>query len=287
MNFIRSLILTLLANRGVDISGAWHDITGFAVLGVTAVILGVLALMLDQGRRSPNVESGESISYRPEVLLPASLSVGLVLIASLGTFFYISTRSSDLAERPPPNLLQVLPETTQGWQVQTSTDLYQFSGILETENLAERTYYKRRNGEDIQLKVYLAFWAAGKSSVSQVAMHTPDACWPGSGWEATPISTPHEALLLPSQTLPLAESRIFLSRGLQQYVWFWHIYDGRPIAYKNPLSPAELIRNAWHYGFNRQADQLFVRVSSNLPWDQLKDEPLLAEIFSKLKPLGL
>src|SRR5690606_39079118 len=44
MNFVRSLGLTLLAYKGVDISGAWHDLTGFAVLGVTAVMLGGLAL---------------------------------------------------------------------------------------------------------------------------------------------------------------------------------------------------------------------------------------------------
>ena len=36
MNFIRSLILTLLANRGVDISGTLHDVTGFSILGLTA-----------------------------------------------------------------------------------------------------------------------------------------------------------------------------------------------------------------------------------------------------------
>ncbi len=286
MNFIRSVSLTLLANRGVDISGAWHDVTGFAVLGVTALILGALAILLDQGNRPSRVDLNDDASFRPGAILPVSLNTGLVLIASLGIFFYLSTRSSDLTEKASPNLLQVLPAVTQDWQVQTSTNLFQFSGVLETENLAERTYRKRRNGEEVQVTVYLAFWEAGKSSVSQVAMHTPDACWPGSGWEAQPVATPRDMLPLPGHILPLAESRVFHNRGYQQYVWFWHIYDGRPIAYVNPLSPAELLRNAWRYGFIRQADQIFVRVSSNLPWDQLKDEPLISDIFSKLKPLG-
>ncbi len=43
MNFIRSLTLTLLANSGVNINGAWHDFTGYAVLGATAILLGALA----------------------------------------------------------------------------------------------------------------------------------------------------------------------------------------------------------------------------------------------------
>jgi len=49
MNFFRSLMLTLLANSGVDIAGTWHDATGFAVLGLTAVLLASLALLLERG----------------------------------------------------------------------------------------------------------------------------------------------------------------------------------------------------------------------------------------------
>ena len=49
----------------------------------------------------------------------------------------------------------------------------------------------------------------------------------------------------------------------------------------------ELLRHAWHYGFTNESDQLFARFSSNLDWDQLKDEPLLKDIFRNLEPLGL
>ena len=31
MNFVRSLTLTLIANDGIDISGGWHDATGYAI----------------------------------------------------------------------------------------------------------------------------------------------------------------------------------------------------------------------------------------------------------------
>src|SRR6202040_4270378 len=51
MNFFRSLTLTLLANRGVDISHTWHDATGYAVLGVTALLLGGLAWWLARGEK--------------------------------------------------------------------------------------------------------------------------------------------------------------------------------------------------------------------------------------------
>ncbi|MBI2497404.1 MAG: exosortase/archaeosortase family protein, partial [Opitutae bacterium] len=49
MNFLRSLTLTLLANSGREIAGFWHDATGFAILGVTALVLAGLALLLETG----------------------------------------------------------------------------------------------------------------------------------------------------------------------------------------------------------------------------------------------
>ena len=52
MNFLRALGLTLLVNAGVDITGFWHDATGFAVLGLTAALLAGLAFGLAGGERA-------------------------------------------------------------------------------------------------------------------------------------------------------------------------------------------------------------------------------------------
>lgn len=286
MNFLRSLILTLLANKGVDITGTWHDLTGFAVLGVTAVILGGLAILLDQGGTAkPAERTLPDGNWRPD-FGTSSLATGLVLTAGLALFFYVSTRPNPHSEKPP-QLLTFLPAEAPGWQVSTSTDLYQFSGVLKTDILAERTYQTRKNGRTIQVNVYLAFWQAGQSSVSQVAMHTPDACWPGAGWIAQPAKAKEEQLPLAARVLPPAESRQFMSQNHPQYVWFWHLYNGRPISYEDPYSAFRLLQIAWRHGFSRNGDQLFVRVSSNLPWDELKDEPLVNEVFQNLTSLGL
>lgn len=45
MNFVRSLVLTLSAARGYAIDGALHDLSGYAVLVVTASLLGGFALL--------------------------------------------------------------------------------------------------------------------------------------------------------------------------------------------------------------------------------------------------
>ncbi len=286
MNFLRSLALTLLANRGVDISGTWHDVTGFAVLGITAAILGGLALLLEQP--APKSAPADLAPASP-VLLPLQLGLSgaLMVIMGLATFFFVNTRTTLNTDTKVPDLLAILPAQPAGWAVRNYDDIYQFSGALETEYLAQRSYLKQTPTGIVQVTVYLAFWRPGQSAVSQVASHTPDACWPGSGWIAAPLEEPRAFFTIGNRAIAPAEERLFLSGDYPQYVWFWHLFDGQPILYTDPYSWSELLRIAWRYGFRRDGDQLFVRFSSNRPWSELADEPLLGEIFAHLQPLGL
>jgi hypothetical protein len=128
---------------------------------------------------------------------------------------------------------------------------------------------------------------AGQSSVSSVAAHTPDACWPGAGWTAVPDPVKRDTPLVGARTLAPAEYRVFSSGGRPQHVWFWHLFDGRPTTFADPYNLVELFGLAWRYGFRRDGDQLFVRVSSNRPWADFAAEPFLAETFTRLQPLGL
>ncbi len=290
MNFIRSLLLTLLANAGIDIAGTWHDVTGFAVLAVTAACLAALATLLDRLSAPPAPPSSTS---SPFPVSPAfsvfqkPLAFGFVLVVALVAFFYVNTRPSERLHEPIPDLAAILPESLPGWRVDTSRDLYQFSDTLRTEHLAQRTYVRPAADGVDQITIYLAYWRPGQAPVSLVASHTPDACWPGSGWTALPAANTRETLPLPSRSLAPAESRFFKNGQFPQHVWFWHLHDGRPIRYNDPYSPTELLNIALRYGFTQDGDQLFVRVSSNRPWSTLADEPLLTEVFSRLQPLGL
>ncbi|MSU22742.1 MAG: exosortase/archaeosortase family protein [Opitutus sp.] len=292
MNFLRSLALSLLANRGTNIAGAWHDVTGFAVLAVTAGLLGGLALLLEHREKSPApVAAAPAV---PTEAQPSTLSAqlrflaaGLALAVALLIGFTLNTRPSDRRDAPVPDLLAVLPASAEGWRVETSTDLYQFRDTLQTENLAQRTYVKTTPaGEEVRIVLYLAYWRPGQSSVSQVASHTPDACWPGSGWDALPVAQPRAQPVVAGRALATAEYRSFRREDFPQHVWFWHLYDGRPISYRDPYSASELLRIAWRYGFRHNGDQLFVRASSNLPLAEIVNEPLLAQFFARTQPLG-
>ncbi|MDI1320881.1 MAG: exosortase-associated EpsI family protein, partial [bacterium] len=288
MNFVRSLTLTLLANAGQEIAGFWHDATGFAILGVTALALAGLAVLLES-RAGPASAVPAPPAAPPERWPLGVFWTSLVAMMVLAGFFFVHSRPAASAGQPPPLLAAMLPAQADGWAVRTPNDLYQFADILQTSHLLERTYLRTTgDGQLTQLTVYIAYWAAGQASVSRVASHTPDACWPGAGWIAKPVLDEQEVPQLPGITIFPAEHRLFKNpEGYPQHVWFWHVYDRRVINYQDPYSVPALFKLALQYGFRRQGDQFFVRVSSNKPWHDLAAEPLVQEIFANLARIGL
>lgn len=288
MNIIRSLTLTLLANSGVDISGSWHDFTGFAILGVTALILGALALWLEEPAKvaAATIPPPPAAAARPWGLLSAYV----VATVMLG-FFVLNTHGPVRKSGPVPDLEKILPLAPAGWDIVRTENLYQFAPILKTEHLVQRTYVRRRptpeGDSPLQITVYLAYWSPGAVPVSSVAAHTPDACWPGGGWEPEPIVPAESPFLVGNRSVPAPEYRTFTHSGVIQNVWFWHLYDGRSIAQNDPRSALALLKLSWNYGFRTAGEQFFVRVSSNRPWAELRDEPLVNEVLTHLQSHGL
>lgn len=292
MNFLRSLLLTLLANSGVNIAGAWHNVTGYSVLAIAAAFLGTLAYRL--GRRSPSPATPPETpipTLTPDIPKSALrfLSAGLLGSAAVTAVFVFNTRPNPQPAPTIPDLIATLPPPPPGWTSAEPRDLYQFTGTLQTSYLAQRTYTAPAfSGPPLQITLYLAYWPSGQSTVSRVATHTPDACWPGSGWIPQPLLVSREPLpLAAGRILPVAEHRFFTQSGFPQHVWFWHLFDGRPISYQSPYSPRDLLQLSWRYGFRHEGDQLFIRVSSTRPWNEIADTPLLHDFFSRLHPLGL
>jgi exosortase len=291
MNFVRSLVLTLLANAGVDIGGVWHDATGFAILGLTTAILVGLALLLEPRRRpvppTPPSVPARAISTMALTLNQAVLATAFLVGSALTVFFIVRTRPADQVVSPAPDLARLLPAAPAGWIVATSPGLNRFASTLQTDDLIERTYTKNTGSQITQLTVYIAYWPPGRTSVSNVVLHTPDACWPGVGWVPVASAAARFAPIVAGRTLPPAESRVFTHENQRQFVFFWHLYDGTAITQRDPRSVRELLAIAWRYGFRQDGVQLFVRISSNHPWSDFANEPLLTEIFGPLQTFGL
>jgi hypothetical protein len=48
-----------------------------------------------------------------------------------------------------------------------------------------------------------------------------------------------------------------------------------------------LVRIALQYGFRKAGKQVFIRVSSNRPWEEISQDPLMAHFFANARSLGL
>jgi exosortase len=292
MNFLRSLALTLMANAGVDIMGFWHDATGYGILGVTALVLAGLASLLG----APAHDAPTALAAAPQASPPlpraALAAFGALSCFALGLAVFFSSHGRFSADATEPTVTAVspeklIPEAAPGWHIETARDLYRFSDLLRTRQLAERSYFRRTPEGVTQITIYIAHWTPGAASVSMVASHTPDACWPGGGWVVGRVEDPQTKLELAGRTLPVAEHRFFTQGNLPQHVWFWHIYNGRVINYRDPYSVRALLEIAWRHGFQRDGDQYFIRLSSNQPWEKIAHEPLILEIFGRLAAIGI
>lgn len=289
MNFVRALTLTLLANAGVYIGGAWHAIAGYGVLVASAAMLAGLAFGLERGE--PSIAEGPASKSDP--LPPASKSagrpIGVILAAAcvLLVFFVVGTRPIATDRLAPPDLASLMPPTPVGWRMAPGRDLARFASTLGTDHLLQQIYVRGDGPGLVQITFYLAYWEPGQASVTGVSAHSPDACWPAAGWRERAAPNPRLGQAVDGRLLPPAEARLFSYGSVPQYVWFWQLYDGRPIPYQNPYSLRRLLGIAWHYGFRPSAAQMFVSVASNRDWDQIAAEPPVRDFFARMRSVGL
>jgi exosortase len=288
LNFVRSLFLALIASRGISIAGEWHAATGLAIITLTSGLLALIAWRLgDCPARDWHSKEKAARGWptRRQKLLSGTIALNVAVAFS---FLFLGLRADPpVALSPRINLEHLMPPTPPGWRVRIEGNLAPYQSILQTDTLADRTYWVEVGGKAVQITLYLAYWRPGQAPVSLVAAHTPDVCWPGTGWEAQAWPKVQNSLGVNGRILPEAQSRLFTRDGLSQYVWFWHLWGGRPLTYENPYSLPRLFHIAAQYGFAPSQDQLFVRVSSNRPWDEISSQPVVQSLFAALRPQGL
>lgn len=278
-NFVRSVTLCLMAANGIEIRGFWHDATAYAVLGVTALVLFGGCLLLSPKVATPEGVAPPSPSRRGRTVTAMTLHAALAGFAVLLlALVAVKVAPAPASERPPPDLEALTVFASPDWIRRTDESIFAFSKALNTSHLRQESYYRGKT----QLTFYVAFWPTNQSTLGSVALHTPDICLPGSGWETIP--TPRRLV-----DYPLADPRRFSFRknDYPQHVWFWHYFDGAPVAEKTGLYPWQLGPLLLEPAVRANAPQWVVRVSSNQPLETLLDEPILREFFARLRAAGL
>lgn len=160
--------------------------------------------------------------------------------------------------------------------------------LLDYDDAAFRIYQLPRQ----RVSVYVAYWKAGKMSPRLVAGHTPDVCWPGNGWvrdegaEREQVNLPRrlaEAGFLPGET------RVFTAQGRPEYVVFWHkVGSGIQNYGTGHAAPWwAMFDELWRHGLNLRQEQIFVRVSSDVPLEHIFQGHEFEPLRTALLKLGL
>lgn len=159
---------------------------------------------------------------------------------------------------------------------------------LNYDDMVNRLYTKG----DVQFGVYVAFWSPGRMPVQKVASHTPDRCWSENGWKCLDDRFPEELESYNTPLLPAYWREFSPPAGTAKtYVLYWHLVGGDPYDYgtgfNRMIGPVAWWRETLHYAIKGSAEQYFIRLTSNRPFDGIWTDAGVQEIVQSLAKLGL
>ena len=197
-------------------------------------------------------------------------------------------------------LREAVPFRLDGWGVtdvplaETQGMMQNVNEILQYDDVVQRAYRKG----PLEILVYAAYWKPGKVTISDAGTHNPDSCWVLAGWDRRDRRYAVDQSIGGHPMLP-CEYGVYSLRGRDAYVNFWHLVNGEPNRYEDqktgwrtgfegrlerlPLLLADMRR----HGVNMKREQLFVRISANLPYEHFRDDVDYVRLMNALRPLGL
>jgi len=226
------------------------------------------------------------------------LVAGAVVLAITCLLFVLPSFFSDKTRRIVEPLATLVPADVDGWQVRTldvadSAEMRStVERILRYDDVVYRSY--RRGSTEVQ--VYAAYWKPGSVPYGQAGVHTPDTCWVNTGWTLLDREN-GRAMVCGDQRLKPVEWRRFEADRTKLHVLFWHLvgdqvhtyeqYGWRDGVFGVVDRLPNLFRDMRRYGLNLAQEQVFVRVSSNTPFEQLMTDPAFVALMRQLQPLGV
>ncbi len=220
------------------------------------------------------------------------LPMALVLTGSVGVQLWDATFHPVVVTKQVP-LEELVPRDIPGWRcdelplAQTEELKGRVLEKLDLTDYISRTYTKR----DTQVILYIAYWEPLQMPVRQVGSHTPEVCWVLNGWECTEIE---RDVFLPfgDTFLKSAEKRVLEvpEQRQKQFVAYWHLIDGKVFKARNRVGMWDrwnMLTDHFRFGLNQKPEQYFVRISANVPLDEVWRDPgfrvLLREVVDAVE----
>jgi len=202
-----------------------------------------------------------------------------------------------LGFRPPPprtfqgSVKDLLPEAqnTPGWKVEympiADTPEMQ-AKVDELLNFTDGSFKVYSRGA-ARISVYIAYWEPGRQTPKEIGRHTPDVCWVKAGWTSEHREVIKGFGVAPGTTITHTECRAFSAQGVRENVVFWHVVGGDIHSYETGGRPPwyAVITDTLRWGADQKKEQFFVRISSNMPIDQVFKEEWVRNLVSSVPGL--
>jgi len=220
--------------------------------------------------------------------------LGFCVLALLIVFNFYNPFSVEPGPGKGPHVSEFVPTELTGWEVtdkrlgETESVESRAEGILKLDDFVYR-HFSRNGGEEF-FEVYIAYWSPGKMSIVDVAKHTPDRCWTENGWT---VNDRKHRVEKETNGLPLlpAEWREFEIRGHEQFVYFWHLVGGEAYEYGERVNafptPYTFVRDFMRSKVLGTGEQYFVRINTNIPFEQLWQNRQFQQVLTEVSELGL
>lgn len=192
------------------------------------------------------------------------------------------------------HLGRVLPENITEWRssplrlgaTEASSD--QVEKVLRFDDAFYRNF-QRADGANLTL--YVAYWDPGKMPVQLVASHVPDRCWTSVGWICT-AQEYHCVLSAGTRILRPGQGRTFRHQGQPpQYVVYWLLVGDKLFDFGERFnrvpSPWRWWREVLRDATGRPQGQYFIRLTSDRPFEELKEDRGFEQVLTALTRLGL
>ena len=178
--------------------------------------------------------------------------------------------------------------------------------VGEMLNFDQAAYAQYIKGP-VEVSLYAAYWSPGRMSQRLIAVHTPDVCWVGAGWErmegyqtrlvplggqGRPTRVAQESELRPTRVSDLQtvgsfpwEYRKFKLAERTEHVVFLHLVGGRALGYGLEGVPPwySVIVDLKERGLRQREEQFFVRISGNRPLPELLAAEPVREFLQKFE----
>ena len=219
----------------------------------------------------------------------------VLIVVFLQLVAWATPASPNVIDKP---LVDIIPSKIEGLEFESLSiaESKVRKALIESDLRYDDVFYGKYMNDDFEVRIYVSFWKPGKSPYDLAGYHSPDVCWLSQGWVREDREYAVEKKLGHMSLKPV-ECGVYSMDGSQTEVMFWHLIGGKPNRYKNTGFDTSfaarfdrmlnMFRDAKTLGIGNPSEQLFIRISSETPIDELWPQADFQRLLLSLKPLGI